>query len=691
MDKTQKILKRFISLILTFAISFGSYVFPVFAALPEDNEAPTIEELVDAYQVLKTKGQEVNTKIGGINATNPAQDSPKAKAVIEVESYLNELNSVFNNNASDPIEHETLVVKTTKFNVITVLVDFKLSDLGITLTNETMHKQVLTDTYSMLQEYYYQLELMLDYLEKTDNYTNAINIAGEKLDEVSKYIEKLEKLEINYDRDLYEGFALELAKLMIVEVTDEDIDSVNKLSDDLVEYSKSITTILKTNLLEKYKELDTLATTNIAIPGVDIVKTNTGNAITALETTDTYDLLVLSDEYINNYNNYNTAILENEKNERPEEYIDSKIDEVNDLISETFGLNITVEQIDTINTLVEPNILNGELTMELLVKLMDQDELSEKLISEELSYEVLEAFVELYNNHREALDEINNLNSDLGSQYSTNIVDAVENDIFGENGGYIEELESIENTSKTDEERLEILNKLDLIEFSVMVFGSNFFPSSDDEAITPITEEIEKLKEFYNKSCDNTLTNLTINGIEMDVLEETYKVYVGNDVTEIKVLFEQAHENAKVEVLNAKDLKVGTNEVIVVVTAENGEIRQYVIEVIRAEAKAVVTTTENKTDDEVKTITLNNSVVEEVEPEDEHKNTSDSNEKYNEEVEEEGLSALTVLLIVIGIGLVGYGIYKIFGDKEDQKIDKAFGTSKKTPNKTSKNKSKKRK
>ena len=45
MEKTQKILKRFISLILTFAISFGSYVFPVFAALPEDNETRTIEDI----------------------------------------------------------------------------------------------------------------------------------------------------------------------------------------------------------------------------------------------------------------------------------------------------------------------------------------------------------------------------------------------------------------------------------------------------------------------------------------------------------------------------------------------------------------------------------------------------------------------------------------------------------------------
>jgi hypothetical protein len=66
--------------------------------------------------------------------------------------------------------------------------------------------------------------------------------------------------------------------------------------------------------------------------------------------------------------------------------------------------------------------------------------------------------------------------------------------------------------------------------------------------------------------------------------------------------------NVKVEILNAKDLKVGSNEVIVIVTAENGEVRQYTIEVIRAEATPVVTTTEADDTDEIVVTPLTNNV-----------------------------------------------------------------------------------
>ena len=116
------------------------------------------------------------------------------------------------------------------------------------------------------------------------------------------------------------------------------------------------------------------------------------------------------------------------------------------------------------------------------------------------------------------------------------------------------------------------------------------------------------------------------------------------------------------------------------------------MEVIRAE-KEIVTTTENKENTEVvvKPLvndTYSNETVEEVE--EEKKNTSDSAEKYNEEIEEEGLSFFTVLLIVVGIALVGYGVYKVFGEKEDKKIDKAFEQPKSNKNKPKKKSNKKR-
>lgn len=686
MEKTQKILKRFISLILTFAISFGSYVFPVFAALPEDNETPTVSDVVEAYGVLDTRKQYVIAAIANIDTTVPA----KAKAADEVNAYLVELNKVFNNEISGVDTPNTLKVKTTAYNVITVIIDFNdTTNLGITLTNKTMKEQVLKDTYNMLQEYYYQLELMINYLEKTDNYTNAINVAGEKFENVSTYIEKLDKLEITYDKNLYETYAVELIKLMSVNVTDEDMQQVDKLSTDLDTYTSSIKETLRKGLLEKYISFKTeLDSTTLISTEIDNMKLYVDNAILELSGT-TYDLQVLSGTYPNILSTYNNLVLENEKTTNPEGYIETKIEEINEMLKETFDLNITVEQIKLIESLLNAN--SGEPTnVEDLVFNMNADALSEKLISGELNYEILDSYIKYVNSPANIKQQVETLKTSLNSYEDVEKVDkAIEEDVFGLNGKYMEELNSIKNESNTDEERLQILSKLALMEDLLEKIKTEILPSTANEetVITPITEKIEELREYYSKSADNNLTSLTINGIEMDVKEETYKVYVGYDVTELKVLFEKSNPNAKVEILNAKDLKVGSNEVIVVVTAENGDVRQYTIEVIRAEASPVVTTTEADDTDEVVVTPLTNNVSNET-VEEEHKNTSDSATKYDEE----GLSAFTVLLIVAGIALVGYGVYKIFGDKEDKKIEKAFEKpkanqnkptpSKNTPNKT---------
>jgi len=700
MEKTQKILKRFISLILTFAISFGSYVFPVFAALPEDNEAPTVEEVVAAYDALKTQGKKVADKIDEISSDLNVS-AAKLVAIGEAQAYLDELNETFKNTWSDPIEHETLKVITTEYNVITVIVDFKLQDLGITLTNETMKQQVLKDTYSLLQNYYYELEFVYLYLEQSKEYTALINEAGSKFETISSFIEKLDELEIAYDEDLYGTYAEQLATLMIADDDlEENTTKITKLINDLTVYDSSIKEILKNGLKEKFTELKDIVE-NSSLEGIEIdtIKSNIGIAISALDST-TYDLKVLSDDYIAFKGEYNALVHNNNISNPTTEYIDSVIADANKMLENASNLNITVEQVQIIQELINDNSNNASspMSVESLTDRIENegnlDLLSEKLISGELNYEILAAYADINNNHGEMIFNINQLYGLINGSNSSELaghLDVAIKDIYASNGGYMDRLNSIKNDSQTDDERLQILNKLDLIKHSLEVLKDNqFIHSNNDELVTPITDKIAELKEKYSKSCENRLTSLVVNGIEMDVTKETYKVYVGNDVTEIKVLFEQTNKNSKVEVLNADNLKVGTNEVIVIVTAENGDVRQYTIEVIRAEAQ-VVTTTEVDNNEAVVTPLTNNTSNETVEEvvEEETKNTSDSATKYNEEIEEEGLSALTVFFIVVGIAFVGYGVYKIFGEKEDKKIDKAFEQPKANKNKPTPKKKKK--
>ncbi len=699
MEKTQKILKRFISLILTFAISFGSYVFPVFAALPEDNETPTIEQIESEYDLVNDNRVLLQQEIDNINNLNPIPTSDSGLGIAKSKAikYLEDLDILFNNTSSDPDMRETLEVKTTEYDVITVVVDFKSSaiDLGITLNNKLMRNQVIQDTHAKLQAINNELEGMTQFIKDAqagEYFQHIIKLDSYK-EQIDRYIEKLETLGIEINTiSLYNTYIEQLNSLRSAEnnVTNfqsalELLENMNKYLDDDIN-NTGLKQILKDNLLDKYTELKDLSNTNNSIYGMNEIITATSDAIDSLNN-DTYDLL-LSNDYETQLSKYNNLI---SKSSDPKKYIDSEINKVNKLFADTFNLKITREQMELIDSLIGDNpSFDIPLTIENLVENIDDNELTEKLITGELSYEVLEAYVNAVNNYVDMFTIIVSLDNDFNTD--PELMGYIEEKF--ESNAFLNELNNIGRVSKTDEERLQTLNKLDLIEY----FAEELLQNSPD-LLTPITEKIEELREYYSKSADNNLTSLTINGIEMDVKEETYKVYVGNDVTELKVVFAKSNENAKVEILNSENLKVGANEVIVIVTAENGDVRQYTIEVIRAEATPVVATTETDNKEEVVVTPLTNNTSNET-IEEEHKNTSDSAEKYDEEIEEkEGLSALTVFLIVAGIALVGYGIYKLFGDKEDQKIEKAFeqpkvNKNKPTPNKpnnTKKKNTKKRK
>lgn len=57
------------------------------------------------------------------------------------------------------------------------------------------------------------------------------------------------------------------------------------------------------------------------------------------------------------------------------------------------------------------------------------------------------------------------------------------------------------------------------------------------------------------------------------------KIYLSNDKNEIDIKYELEDNNAKAEIIGNSNLKVGKNQVIVKVTAENGETQDYVINI----------------------------------------------------------------------------------------------------------------
>ena len=84
-------------------------------------------------------------------------------------------------------------------------------------------------------------------------------------------------------------------------------------------------------------------------------------------------------------------------------------------------------------------------------------------------------------------------------------------------------------------------------------------------------------------SKDNTLKKLSIDGYNIDFKKDTleYNLEVDNLVDSIKVDATANDSNASLEISGNEDLSVGTNAVKIIVTAENGDIKTYVINVTR--------------------------------------------------------------------------------------------------------------
>lgn len=104
---------------------------------------------------------------------------------------------------------------------------------------------------------------------------------------------------------------------------------------------------------------------------------------------------------------------------------------------------------------------------------------------------------------------------------------------------------------------------------------------------SPITKTITITeKQEVIKSSDANLSSLSLSEGSLspafDPGTTSYKASVGNDVTSIDVSAITSDGKAKVSISGNKNLSVGKNNIIVEVTAENGNKKAYTIEVTRA-------------------------------------------------------------------------------------------------------------
>lgn len=83
----------------------------------------------------------------------------------------------------------------------------------------------------------------------------------------------------------------------------------------------------------------------------------------------------------------------------------------------------------------------------------------------------------------------------------------------------------------------------------------------------------------YNGDSNNYLTSLTIEGYDLTPTfaktSNTYFITVKNDVETLNITAVAEDSDAKVKIYGNEDLQIGTNKILISVTAENGDVRTY--------------------------------------------------------------------------------------------------------------------
>ena len=110
--------------------------------------------------------------------------------------------------------------------------------------------------------------------------------------------------------------------------------------------------------------------------------------------------------------------------------------------------------------------------------------------------------------------------------------------------------------------------------------------TAEDGTTKTYTVKIEKEKEdTTTKSSDATLKKLDIGGFTLNPTFKsnvnTYSIKVKNNITGLDVTAIPNHEKAKVSISGNKNWKEGTNTVTIKVTAEDGSVNNYIINVER--------------------------------------------------------------------------------------------------------------
>lgn len=140
---------------------------------------------------------------------------------------------------------------------------------------------------------------------------------------------------------------------------------------------------------------------------------------------------------------------------------------------------------------------------------------------------------------------------------------------------------------------IEEINSSDTCTVTIVAANS----SNSNNNNKPKTNNNNK-KPDPNKSSNNNLKSITIEGVELnpefnkDTLE--YSAVVEGTVEKITVNAEAEDGKSNIDGLGEKDLQEGLNEITLYVNAENGDVKEYKINITRKEKNPIIVTIDGK-------------------------------------------------------------------------------------------------
>lgn len=201
--------------------------------------------------------------------------------------------------------------------------------------------------------------------------------------------------------------------------------------------------------------------------------------------------------------------------------------------------------------------------------------------------------------------------------------------------------------------------------------SDNRFANGGKELI--LDEEYVSVNVTINASSNNNITSLTVNGqsISLEEGKLDYEITVSSDVTEANVDAILENDSATKVISGPTTLEYGDNKYTITITAKNGNVKIYTVNVIR-EGSAE----EEKTSEEPVVTTISNNV-----------NNRENDDNVIEDVttnlpiedttegiepkEEKGFNLSKIIMIILILIVIAALIYLIFKDDDDEEEKKA--------------------